>query len=1478
MSYIREALQEIKQLPSPNVVQTLVIGRDFVYARFHMPVQGKEALLLPFDAEKVRSEGSESPMYILSERVYGTLEDLVIDESYTDDPTLQEYAQKAFNGQIRLKSVVPCDNSLEVAMALDEGATGEQLGFGSMFENGKPYYSRYSLQPEHYEWDAQAKSYFRELESRLGGVSSAEGEEVAEEPVVEETVEEPVVEEVQEEVPSSRKRTPEDEVALRTYVSMYDSAIKTILHNYSLMFTAAYQLKRPFGIVTIEDGKPNIVTIKGTSREYVPIDRSLMFGPLVRQTINASGLKVCATRNSWDIADLVLTGRTSDGKETASASDRLYFPNKMLEFAYGLDTPKETEGGRTNYPRHSKAESWSKYSKVVEKSLEQVFEVLVISVVRHKKAEGIDDIASPEIRNTIKESVERIKQAFLTCVMVAEEVRVRGKLGLLKLKILDPYGLDISQNIATNVAIEAYDMGDSTEAVSKTVVTDPSSPYYSVHTFEGNSKMVNAMPLFAYKAAESMKRAGRPITYAQMILGIDTNDNILQNGSGRVNMTPKITHYTIARSRAGKGVEGLSKLANAIKSGKPIFYMDNKPDMASMVLELCEDAFAVNGGNSQAGTNETGTNIQNFFLEDQYAQWSKPELTPSFLTSRNGGIFDSASPSNLGNFYYLRAVLLVMSIIEARVKFPDTYANNPLFLDKDGKNTGIVAFFDEFNNLNDSLRSQLSSIYSKEFASMNYYLNEQKIAQARGEGVEDSKLPKQTQTKPSPAAYWAVTLIEKLRSSAERVSQGKNAGYGNTENSITDIYIIGQKLPDIVDDNTSLNQYFPERMATMNKAKRETLKPEYFPLAPLVAPFGQDILVGFSDENYLNQHSAGAFAKDKLNSQNRMFAYVDEFNSSTRDKILKGDESFAKSVPVYYKPFLILPDEDYKKYYVRNSMKFLSSAGLNVEGVIEQNAEVDSEGNAVYGSPYDIEFIGGGSVEISSGVKLNSAVGLKGYLNYIGVSNDEISANLKRSSDIANDLMQRIGYNGTWREFVMDLRPEYIFSIDDIIESLRTGVPLANVTTNSSKEFYYVYRDLFTTSSAYDPEEVTSEEGDSPRSGLMRELAEGTQESQEFLKPAGSAYANAEGKAPEEVDEIFKQDGLMDDIDLNKEQDAYDNAKAVEFTQKERLNDLTFGQILNLPVEERNLIYKQLQEALKDEPVLEKPNDLEFGYGKLGVVHDESGRAYKVDTSQVDLTGSDYDEIVLDEHMTAMGGNTPEISYSALVKTVTEKAVATAQTTGGFRSISVVGGSLIVNDTMIGLRIAEELLKGLPSTVADDIRSGRLAGYFNWKLLPRSGVITLKVDSTKFVFSSISEGMGYGANFNVQELFEDVKSLQKFVVGSKSYDRMDVKEFGYGTQDEFYRPRRSEQAYRLSQAWLHQRKINTWQRTADTWKRKDLGTFRKTLYSGANLMGSGLAAGTQATGWAGRKLFRGLGKAARDFKDLIDESNKISKM
>ena len=309
MSYIKEALQEIGQLPSPNVVQNLVIGRDFVYARFHMPVQGKESLLLPFDADKV----DESPMYILKDRVYGTLEDLVLDESYTDDPILQEYAQKAFNGQIRLKSVVPCDNAIEVAVALDEGATGEQLGFGSMFENGKPYYSRYSLQPEHYDWDVQAKSYFQELESRLRGVSSSE-EEVAEESI--EEVEEPIEEVVEE--PTEEHYNLRD--AVDYYAAHIDTVVSDIISNYTKLFKAGYQLKRPVGVLGEQGDSGKLMTLSGSSQTFTkpnPVIRALY-----QLTVAEYDLKILPYRSVDHIASIIVNGVTPDGV-TISRDTRL---------------------------------------------------------------------------------------------------------------------------------------------------------------------------------------------------------------------------------------------------------------------------------------------------------------------------------------------------------------------------------------------------------------------------------------------------------------------------------------------------------------------------------------------------------------------------------------------------------------------------------------------------------------------------------------------------------------------------------------------------------------------------------------------------------------------------------------------------------------------------------------------------------------------------------------------------------------------------------------------------------------------------------------------------------------------------------------------------------------------------------------------------------------------------------------------------
>ena len=1446
MSYIREALKEIQQLPSPNVVQTLVIGRDFVYARFHMPVQGKEALLLPFDSEKVMAEGSESPMYLLKDKVYGTLEDLVIDQSYTEEPVLQEYAQKAFNGQIRLKSVVPCGNAIQVAVALDEGATGEQLDFGSMFENGKPYYSRYSLQPEHYDWDAQAKSYFEEIKERLEGVSS-ETEELGEEDVA---VELPTddsddlgEENVAQEVVEEEHYDLDD--AVNYYAAHIDTVVSDIISNYSKLFKAGYQLKRPVGVLGEQGDSGKLMTLSGSSQTFTkpnPVIRALY-----QLTVAEYDLKILPYRSVDHIASIIVNGVTPDNVKI-SHDTRLYFPYKMLEFAYGRKTPKATEGGKTNYPKHSDKLNWEAYASEVDENLRQVTRGVVAKILGNFPDV---DYFDAKVESSISESLLRFKDAFTTCILVGEFPIIKGVPSLLKVRTLLPYELHNNHNVAT----QAMQVGINS------LGTDPFEGFpihdgvYHMYTHEYNHALANSKPMYAYHAAKSLRDSGHEVNYKNMIIGMGLDDSILQNGSGKVNLVPNMSHFLIAGSRAGKGVDSMAKLAAALKSGKPVFYLDNKPDIGAVLLDIEPNSFVVNG---QLVTfdPDSGTNINGHFMETSQFANVNPQGVPSYLYNSSDSLFGGRSYSNLGAVFYARALQLVMLITYLRTQ--------KLIAEKlglGGKDDGIVAFFDEFNVTQDSgLGPLMQKIYFN-YARTDY-------AEAERNAQETGK--KNSLRKPSQNAYWGYAFTESLKETAKVLADGTKAGYKNSEAAASDIYIVGQDLPDVIERVDDIDDFYPtHRGKNTERAQFASGKggSKAQPLVPLVAPGGADIFVGynFNHPTYLNQSKG--FARDKLDKDARLFAYIPSYNRETKKLIENGNEEFARSTPTYYKPLLLLADADMDKYFVKNAMSYAIESGIDAESIILDNAEEDEQGNPIKHERR--EFSDNKQHKYTTEYRIHPAVGLKDYLHYIGMDDATISSALTSASDMAQRVVTALGYEGTWREFVQDLRPEYMLHGKNVFDALRDGKRLADMNAKTFSEFRDFYPEAFTVA---DISRLGDEVGESDVQFEETDFAS------LGASVGKAAYANSEGKSPEEVDEIFKQDGLMDDIDLNKEHDTYDNAQAVKFSNNERLMDLTAREILSLPAEERNLIYQQLTEALKDEPILEKPNDVEFGYGKVGVIHDESGRAYKVDTSQVDLTGSDYDEVILDKHMTSMGGNTPEISYSALVKTVTDKAVATAKTRGGFTSISVVGGSLIVNETMIGLHIAEDLLKSLPSTVADDIRGGRLAGYFNWKILPRSGVVVLKVDSTRFVFSTISEGMGYGANFNVQELFEDVYSLQNFTVGNKSYKRSDIKEFGYGTQDEFYRPRRSEQAYRLSQAWLHQRRINTWQRTKDTWKRKDLGTFRKTLYSGANLMGAGLSAGTQATGWAGRKLFRNIGRAARDFKDLIEESSKISKM
>ena len=1447
MAYIKEVLSGIKELNSPNEVRAIVVGKDFLYLRKHKDDDPQPSLFIPFDPSLL---GSDDPLFFMEDRTYGTMEELYLYEGYSNSPVLDSYMEKAQQDRIRLSSlVIGSEGEIDqCASGVDAGADLEEMGYA--YSRPISEFSHiYPLQPEHYSWDAtEGIDYFTGIESLVSNMSVREesyGSEATEEVEDLEEVTEDVTEDVEDlEVEEGVGGGHEDynlKDAVDYYAAHIDTVVSDIISNYTKLFKAGYQLKRPVGVLGEQGESGKLMTLSGSTQTFTkpnPVIRALY-----QLTVAEYDLKILPYRSVDHIASIIVNGVTPDGA-TVSPDSRLYFPYKMLEFAYGRKTPKATEGGRTNYPKHSDKMNWEAYASEVDENLRQVTTGIVAKILGN--FEDVDYFDA-KVESSISESLSRFKDVFTTCILVGEFPLIKGLPSLLKVRTLLPYELHNSYNVAT----EAMKVGISSLGTDPFEGIPIHDGVYHMYTHEYNHSLANSKPMYAYHAAKSLKESGHEVNYKNMIIGLGLDDSILQNGSGNVNLVPNMSHFLVAGSRAGKGVDSMAKLAAALKSGKPVFYLDNKPDIGAVLLDIEPNSFVVNGQlvtSSQGG----GTNLSSHFMGNSPLANVNPQGVPSYLYSSSDALFRGRSYSQLGAVFYARALQLVMLITYFRT-LDDISAK----VDLGDKANGIVAFFDEFNVTQDSgLGPLMQKIYFN-YARTDY-------AEAERTAQETGK--KNSVRKPSQNAYWGTAFTESLKNTAMMLADGTKAGYMNGEAAASDIYIVGQDLPDVIESAEDFDDFYPtHRGKNTERAQFASGKGggKTQPLVPLVSPGGADIFVGYNlkHSNYLNQ--SRGFAKDKLDKDARLFAYIPSYNRGIKKQIESANEEFARNVPTYYKPLLLLADADMDKYFVKNAMSYAIESGIDAESIILDNAQEDEQGN-----PLKFEkrqFSDNKGHTYSTEYRIHSAVGLKDYLNYIGMDDSSISASLRSASDMAQRVVTALGYEGTWREFVQDLRPEYMIHASNVLESLKTGQRLSDLNAKTFSEFREGYPEAFTVA-------------DISRLGEEIGEVDVNYEDVDFASLGQSVYFNSEGKSPEDVEELFKQDDLMDDIDLGADYDLYDNARNVQFSQQDRLKDLTISDIQNLTPDEQKAIYDMLIKGLENQAVIENPNDDQLGYGKLGVAYDNFGRAYKIDTSQVDKTSSVYDDVLLDDNMSKLDGDLMEVSYQALVKTVTDKAVAVAKSTGGFKIISVLGGSLVVNDIMIGLRIAENLLGSLPSNVADDIRSGRLASYFNWRLLPRSGVVALKVDSSRFVFNEISEGMGYSKNFNVQELFEDLTRLQKFVVGNEEYTRARVNSIARNQEEDmFYQPRKAEQAYRLSQAWLGRNRLSSWQRANDIWKRKDLGTFRKVLGSTGNAAIAGASGVTEVTGWAGRKLFRGVGRVASELKSMLDESNNLKK-
>lgn len=153
----------------------------------------------------------------------------------------------------------------------------------------------------------------------------------------------------------------------------------------------------------------------------------------------------------------------------------------------------------------------------------------------------------------------------------------------------------------------------------------------------------------------------------------------------------------------------------------------------------------------------------------------------------------------------------------------------------------------------------------------------------------------------------------------------------------------------------------------------------------------------------------GSDSKRYLTSSSRRFAYFGSVDFPTIRDENPQNKGLARSVnsqmeggAVYFKPYLILGDSQ-------------GSCVTQLEKNLGSKAESIKSRNSNPNNPNEWD----------------ERIGVLGYLKALGSS--DISKSFVRAREIADLVVAQMGYTGSYLEFLLDLRPEWNFSCEDVV-------------------------------------------------------------------------------------------------------------------------------------------------------------------------------------------------------------------------------------------------------------------------------------------------------------------------------------------------------------------------------------------------------------------------------------------------------------
>lgn len=1209
------------------------------------------------------------------------------------------------------------------------------------------------------------------------------------------------------------------------------SYVSTLLDRYSDLFKSAYDVNKPLGLLT-RDG---VVSLSGSQR-VVKIANTFKISNIYGILSSKVDFTEFSSRGRGSVAqDIVNTYESTNGRTLC------YFPNRLLEYAYGRKPTSGNADSANTYNPHDKGGSWFEYSKVLSTSLSDLFKTFLVEYFKRLTNKGIN----PKNNEAeVLKFMDYVRDSLSLCFMY---VRYRedkdGNPVILSIRYCDSSSegllLQSKDYLVREILNQAYrgSIGSDSNSHPAEIVGKSGCVVEITHEF--NRTLNQSTPLFAYKALTSLQNDGKALSWDNVILGQDSLGNTM--GSEAIPLTKNMFHNIGAGTRAGKGVMTLNLLASALASKKAIFYLDNKPDMASILKLMSPNMFVLNG--AAEGADISGQ--------------MDPESLMKFVTMPSDAKAALGSlgywSSGLGDYIYLRAIMFVMGLITARASFSTKEARQSDEFNKLGGEDGLFVVFDEYKAFQDNLNKLLKELLSKVPPLRKVLYNAIKDSAPKSDGKEPKLSKEDFKVVFNDGSYYALSVLNSFAKSLYYLENMiKVKSFSPLEVGSTDIFTLFQEPRGCVDNSviTAMNSDFMDfRYATMQsgiKSGSLILGNDASPALNLINFREQDsdAFIGRNEAGWLGTDDSSSKAYKRLDMVARNFAYLPDYklkdfcnNDKLREQIAWANKSSTK----IFKPFLILNDSAMNSSYVSEMFDSCeTNAGLTPQEIIFDNQD-----------PSDANI-------------LHRATGLKHYVEMSGISNfEEI---LEKGARVADYIVkEKIGYPGNWMEFLCDLSPEWIFTVEDIELAIkprkgaRSGFFTPITERSYLSEYYYFNPNRF---GGTVEDRKLEEDPFGKLCGADPSCSEDFSDV-ETTKKESDAKILAEMGIVKDSKELFEEsNGSFLNIGDDSVEDSM--GEAIEKGSADKAPETDTLQVL-----------QELLRLAQEQSIEKENQNIQLDAGAVNSLMSVLNNLNSDGSLNEPKEYQSTENTIFGDEMRQVQFNSSTEIYEDLSTVITRDVIRKFGGAENIKTFRVLNDGLTINGYNYTARVSESVLNIVPMDVRSLINSGQVSELIDYRfILHCKNLRSIEFGSVDFAYDCFNKFDWYGRGMNIGRLFADLPSLDALKVGSHIFTRKNYQEEAEKS-DIFYASSKAEKVSNYIGGLVNNGRDRSWAMAKRNWKQL-WSSSKSTTLGGkfGNLVGivtgSAIAATTGVAGLGGKVGKAGTSKVSslvRKFKN-----------